>query len=92
MEETKLLDLAKVAMVIAGQSANLYLEKWGKAAPPDLLDFVRIQVIDSIASALDDVRAAFDCGMIEAGEATFKASMALAGIRAAKKAIGEAGA
>ena len=38
-----------------------------------------------LPQALKDAKAAFDCGMNQVAEATFKATMALAGIEAAKE-------
>ena len=39
-----------------------------------------------LPEALNDAKAAMDCGMHQAAEATFKATMILAGIEAAKEA------
>lgn len=50
---------------------------------------MRAEARTSLDGALADAKAALDCGMRQAAEATFAASMKLAGIRAAKAALPE---
>ena len=78
--------LAAAALGIAWKSAQAWLTKNNKHAEPDALAAcVKSWVKISVSEALADARAAIDCGMSEAAVQTFAASMALAGIEAAKE-------
>ena len=74
---------AKTAM----RSAANYLHQHKMTANVDaLLECLRSWCKIQLPRALDDAKKAADCGMDEAAIATFTASMAIAGIEAAKEA------
>ena len=79
--------LTVVATRIAAESARRYLVAHKLIARPYALtaclaSWVKLQ----LPIALKDAKEALDCGMGKAAEATFAASMILAGIEAAKEA------
>lgn len=71
-------------------SAVNYVKKTGKTVNTDLLVIaLRDAAKDGIGQALDDAKEAIDAGMGAVADATFAASIALLGIKAAKVALGE---
>ena len=80
-------DLARVAVGIAAQSATAYLKTHGlQASTEALANCLSASVRMAFPKALADAREAYEAHMGQVGEATFRASMALAGIEAAKEA------
>lgn len=83
----------KAAADMAMRAAADYLHLNNLAASVNvsaLIIALRKHVKDRMFAALDDTKAAFECNMRQAAEATFAASMKLAGIEAAKEATGAA--
>jgi len=79
--------LARAAMEIAARGAAEYLRQHKLKADPDaLLSTLRSWVKAKLPEALHDAKEALDANMGAAAEQTFKASMVLAGIEAAKEA------
>ena len=73
----------------ADHSALAWLDKHGLRDTVDaqtLADALESAIRGAMGSALDDAKAALDCGMTKIAEMTFVASMSLAGVAAAKKA------
>lgn len=80
-------DLADYGIGCAFRAAYEYMRVHGLTAEINTLTkHVLICVRIRIAEATKDAKAAMDCGMVQAAIATFGASMALAGIEAAKEA------
>lgn len=83
--------LAEAAAAAAMRASVSYVKKQGTARP-DLDTWtaaLRKHVKDALPAALEDAKAALECGMSSAAEQTFTASMVLAGIAAAKEALGQ---
>ena len=79
--------LVKFAVDAAIRGAVEYLKAHNLAADPDaLLSCVRSWCKIKLPEALRDAKDALDAGMSEVAEQTFAATMALAGIEAAKEA------
>ena len=79
-------ELADVAVRVAIRGAKEYLTSHGLTADTASLALsLKAMVKMRFPEAVRDASAAFDAGMIKAGEATFIASMVLAGIDAAKE-------
>ena len=75
----------------ADKAALLWLDKHGLRETVDaqaLADALNDAILAALKPALADAGEALACGMIKIAEMTFTASMALAGIGAAKKATG----
>ena len=79
--------LGSMASDIAVRAALAYLKKHNGMTLANC-DSLSIQLkrccVAALPQALQDAKQALDCGMRDAAIATFKASMALAGIAAAK--------
>lgn len=80
-------DLGQIAVSAALRSAQQYMHVHNLKADEKVLwecckSWCKIKLPEAIA----DARAAYDCGMNQAGDATFIASMVQAGIEAAKEA------
>jgi len=85
------MTLVESASKIAVDAAIAYLKKQGKLSLSmcnALEEPLKRHSQAALAEALEDAQLAIDCGMTEAGKMTFRASMALAGIRAAQEACG----
>jgi len=82
------MTLTEVAATIAARSAGRYLERHNLKAesPESLAESLRAMVKIRLPEALRDAKEALDCHMDKAAEATFAATMAEAGIDAAKEA------
>ena len=79
--------LADVAVQIAAQAARQYLSRHNLRADPSALRATLASWIKiKLPEALKDAREALDAGMGSVAESTFKATMASAGIEAAKEA------
>lgn len=80
-------DLAKVAMAAAQRAAVEWLRVHNQKADADALaECLAAMVKIRMPAALHDARQALECNMGKVAERTFLASMALAGIEAAKEA------
>lgn len=80
-------DLGTLAAEVAMRSAaeyvrvnNLRVHDYDAAA-----ECIRAHCKARLSDALRDAKEALDCGMMQVAQATFKATMALAGIEAAKE-------
>ncbi len=84
--------LGTVAAEVAMKAAVAYVHSEQvvvtEAIITDLLEALRVTVKEAVGPALDDAREAFEAGMPQVAEATFVASMRIAGIKAAKLVIG----
>lgn len=79
--------LADAALGIAFVGAREYLRRHGLHAEPDALaECVKSWARIKLPEALADAREAFAIGMVDAGVLTFKSTMIIAGIEAAKEA------
>ena len=84
---TNIDNLGTIAAEVAMRAAAEYV----RANNLKVVDYqaatecLRSCIKNRLASALDDAKAALDVGMGQAAEATFRASMALAGIEATKE-------
>ena len=79
--------LGEQTLHIAAQAAMRYLETHNLAASPDALaSCLTSWVRAKLPEALRDAREAVEAGMYEYGQITYQATMALAGIEAAKEA------
>ena len=80
--------LTEAAITIAARSASVYLERHNLKAesPESLAESLWAMVKIRLPEALRDAKEALDCHMDKAAEATFAATMAEAGIEAAKEA------
>jgi len=90
MTDNQLKKLATDAAEIAMRAAARVTENAYRAGTLNLDDLVaalRVEVKATLPEAIKDAQEAFDCGMREAGLATFTASLQLAGIRAGKAVI-----
>lgn len=77
--------LSRMAMAIATNAAKTFMTKHGLSASNEALaTTLQKELAAAIPDALADAREAFNCGMIEVADQTFRASMALAGIKAAQ--------
>lgn len=77
---------AQEAVTVAIRAAGEYLRAHNlKADNEALAACLRSWVKIKLPEALRDCKEAFDCGMTQIGIATFKASLAQAGIEAAKE-------
>ena len=80
-------DLIDAAMIIAVRGAKEYLRAHDLQADNQALcACLSAWVKAKLPEALHDAKAAIDCNMHQAAEATFAASMVQAGIEAAKEA------
>jgi hypothetical protein len=80
-------ELGEAAMMIAARAAAEYLRRHNlEADPTALLETLRSWVKIKLPEALRAARTALEARMPQAAEQTFAASMALAGIEAAKEA------
>lgn len=80
-------DLGTVAAQIAMKSAVQYLTVHKlKADPAALAECLKSWCKIQLPAALHDAREAMNCGMSQIAEATFAATMSIAGIEAAKEA------
>jgi hypothetical protein len=78
--------LADFAFRSAARAAADFLERNQLVADVDTLaQALKRHCKSNMRSAVNDACDAFDCGMTMVGEATFRASMALAGVAAAKE-------
>ena len=78
--------LARAAMEFAVAGAREYADRNGIFLDLDALsDRLAQHLRATMRGALDDARDAIDAGMVQVAEQTFAASMALAGIAAAKE-------
>lgn len=90
MTPSEKLDLAGDALGLcaseaAVRGAKAYLQAHElHADTPTLAQAIREACLSAIPRALKDLEEAIDCGMAEVGFTTFRASMALAGVQAAK--------
>ena len=79
--------LSEQTMHIAAQAAMRYLETHNLTASPDALaSCLTSWVRAKLPEALRDAKEAVDAGLPEYGELTYKATIVLAGIEAAKEA------
>ena len=79
--------LTEAAATIAARAAGVYLERHGlKAEPGALSECLKAMVKFRMGEALHDAKEALDCGMRKMAEMAFVATMAEAGIDAAKEA------
>lgn len=79
-------EFGKIAADAAMRAAAAYLQQHGLKADVDALtECIRSWVRIKLPHALHAAKEAFETGMDKAGEATFLAEMALAGIEAAKE-------
>jgi len=87
MTESQIDSLGSLAVDLCTQSAVLYVRANNlkvldyEAATEVLKDYCKTW----LPQALNDAKEAFDCGMSQVGEETFKATMRQAGIEAAKE-------
>ena len=81
------MSLEHRAIGIGLRAALRYLERQGQCAPDDLQVRVTEACLAELPQALADAREALDVGMAAVAEETFAASMALAGIAAAKASL-----
>ena len=91
MEEEKIDNLGLRAIDLASVAAGLYLKN-KNITPPNydiLLKYIKTEVKSAFPEAIADTKEAFAIGMNEIALETFRASMRLAGIEAAKKLIKE---
>src|SRR5438034_1295238 len=80
-------NLGTVCVKIGYIAARAYLDRHGLKADEDaLIACVKSHCKAVVRQAADDAREAFACGMDKIAEETFKASMILAGVEAAKEA------
>jgi hypothetical protein len=87
MKRTDTETLGEQTMHIAAQAAMRYLETHNlTASPAALASCLTSWVRAKLPEALHDAREAMDAGLSEYGELTYKATIALAGIEAAKEA------
>lgn len=87
MTQNEVEHLGDAIGVIAIRAAQEYLRVHGlKAEPATLAECISSWVRVKFPEAAADAKAAFACGMIEMGKQTFAASIAQAGIEAAKEA------
>jgi 3-polyprenyl-4-hydroxybenzoate decarboxylase len=85
--------LGKLAGDVMSRAAIAYLKKNGKltlASADALEEPLKRHSRIALPQALEDAKAALDCGMRDAAQLTFKATLALAGIAAAKEVAGAA--
>jgi hypothetical protein len=81
------MDIVTVAANIAMQSAANYVHSKNlKVDATVLCEKLRARMKVALFAALDDAKQALDSGMNAIAESTFKASMVLVGIEAAKEA------
>lgn len=86
-EGTYTAGIAEVAVRIATRAAVAYLDAHGlKADDEALANSLKAMCKIRLPAALHDANEAIQCGMASVAEHTFRASMALAGIEAAKEA------
>jgi hypothetical protein len=87
MKPTDTETLSEQTLHIAAQAAMRYLEAHGLTASPDALaSCLTSWVRAKLPEALRDAREAVEAGMYEYGQMTYQATIALAGIEAAKEA------
>lgn len=85
MKTNPLEGLILVAWEIASQGARAYLRQHHLFADKTVLENeLKNRINETFEQALRDAREAFDCHMDDVAAATFKVSMAAAGIAAAK--------
>lgn len=79
--------LVAVAVAVAEKAAREYLRTHGlKSVDPDAAGAcLKSWIMHKLPGAMKDAKDALDCGMKQIAETTFRASMALAGIEAAKE-------
>lgn len=78
---------AEVAMKAAADYMRAKGIVWTDAVITAVTDALRVTCKAAVGPALDDAKAAFEAGMPDAAQATFLASMRLAGIEAVKLAV-----
>lgn len=87
MKQPEIEQLGEGIALIAIRAAKVYLDVHGLTADPGALSAcISSWVKIKFPEAARDAMAAFDCGMVEAGKLSFAASIAQAGIEAAKEA------
>jgi len=87
MKRAETETLGEQTLHIAAQAAMQYLETHNLTASPDALaSCLTSWVRAKIPEALRDAQEAVDAGLIEYAELTYKATIVLAGIEAAKEA------
>lgn len=82
--------LARGAAAVAMRAAVAYAREQGAdmtGKEDALVEALKRHVTAAVDPALTDARAALECGMAWAAQATFSASMAVAGIAAAKEVL-----
>ena len=83
--------LAQIAADRAMRAAAAYVAKHAGLNRGDLTGeltaALKRRLLTAVPAALDDAREALACGMSAVAEATFLASMALAGVAAAKEVL-----
>ena len=88
MTTTQLDTIAQSAADTAMQAAVLYIQTQRTTFDLSALQVaLRVEVKSALKTALIDAQEAVDCGMVDVAMATFRASMCLAGIAAAKKVV-----
>lgn len=87
--------LVNAATTIALRAAREWMDARGVKIPeggwPDFADCLRANLKIRLPEALRDAREAMECGMTQVAETTFAASIAIAGIDAAKEVAVPAG-
>jgi len=87
MKRADIETLGERTCEIAAQAAMRYLETHNLTADPDALaSCLTSRVRAKLPEALRDAEEAIDAGLSDYGELTYKATIALAGIEAAKEA------
>lgn len=86
MSKANTTDLVRPAVQAAMRAAVQYLQVHNlEAEDRALTDALKAHVKAKIGEAIDDAKAAIDCGMTDVAEQTFIASMVLAGVSAARE-------
>ena len=87
MNETALMKLSEMMIMVAARAAHKYLDVHNCKPVSDvaLANCLRSMVKVYYPKALADAKEAIDCGMVQIAEQTFLATMAQAGIEAAKE-------
>ena len=87
MKQPDIETLGEQTLHIAAQAAMRYLETHNLTASPDALSSCLTSWVRAkLPEALRDAREAVEAGMYEYGQMTYQATIALAGIEAAKEA------
>ena len=87
MTDARINKLGTIAAETAMQAAAEYIKANGlKVVDYEVAcEALRYYTKSRLGQALEDAKQAIDCGMVDAATMTFKASMAMAGIEAAKE-------